>query len=137
MSFLAIQVIEWNVTILQPNSSSITLQWTRLDANVNHSAKFYIIEIKNIQGILLTLETIPGNTTSTEVKLLRHSTKYRVAVYGGDETGQLYKSLESVVNTTEGIKNFIAYICSKDPSRTDTILTYTLILFLSLYNKWQ
>ena len=104
MYSLAIPVYGWNVTILQANSSSFTLQWTRLDVNVNvnHSAKFYIIEIKSIQGILLTLETVPGNATSTEMKRLRPSTKYRAAVFGVDETGQPFKSMESIVTTSKG-----------------------------------
>ncbi len=102
MSFLAIPVFGWNVTILQTDSTSFTLQWTSLDANVNHSAKFYIIEVKSNHGILLAMETVPGNSTFTDFKRLRPSTKYHVAVYGVDETGQPYKSLDSHVTTNEG-----------------------------------
>ncbi|KAL9953476.1 hypothetical protein ACROYT_G040898 [Oculina patagonica] len=101
MSFLAIPVFGWNVTILQTDSTSFTLQWTSLDANVNHSAKFYIIEVKSNHGILLAMETVPGNSTFTDFKRLRPSTKYHVAVYGVDETGQPYKSLDSHVTTNE------------------------------------
>ncbi len=97
----------WNVTILNADSTSLTLQWTSLDANVNHGANFYIIEVKSMEGILLAMETVPGNTTSTDIKGLRPTTKYRLVVFGVDDSGQPYKSLESVVTTNKGLKNCI------------------------------
>ncbi len=106
----AIPVFGWNVTILQPYSANFTLQWTRLDAYVNHSAKFYIIEVKSAQGVLLTTEIVPGHAASAVVERLRPSTKYRVVVFGVDETGQPYKSLERGVRTNKGKTNCITCI---------------------------
>ena len=97
-------VLGWNVTILNAESTSLNLQWTRLDANVNHHARFYIIEVKSIGGVLLAMETVPGSATTTNIKGLKPSTKYRLVVFGVDDIGQPYKSEETVVTTTKGAK---------------------------------
>ena len=69
---------------------------------VNKYANFYIIEVKSVQGTVLTLETVPGNTTSTVIKGLKPFFKYRVGVFGIDSIGQPYKSLEIDTTTLEG-----------------------------------
>ena len=94
----------WNPTILNLTSSSFNLQWTKLYTVVHQHAKFYIIEVKSIQGTILDVETVPGNATSTVIKGLRPSTKYRVGVFGIDSVGQPYKSLETVTTTKEGTR---------------------------------
>lgn len=93
------------MTVVNLTPTSLTLQWTDLDEVVNHSAKFYIVEVKSTQGIILTTETVPGNTTATLIKGIRPSTSYHVIVFGIDDTGQPYKSLESVTATNEGMRN--------------------------------
>ena len=100
--YLAILVLGWNVTIFNLTSTSFTLQWSKLNTDDNHDAKFYIVEVKSIQGIILTVDTVPGNTTSTVMKGLRPSTKYRVSVFGIDGTGQPYRSFETVTTTFKG-----------------------------------
>jgi len=102
----AILVTGWNLTILNADSTSFILQWTGLDANVNHRAGFYLIEVKSAERILLAVETVPGNTSSTDIKGLSPSSTYRVVVFGVDETGQPYKSLESVVTTKTGMSTW-------------------------------
>jgi hypothetical protein len=94
----------WNATIMNHTSSSFKLLWTKLYTVANLYAKFYIIEVKSIQGTILAVETVPGNATSTVIKGLRPSTKYRVSVFGVDSGGQPYKSLESVTTTKEGAR---------------------------------
>ncbi|KAJ7356091.1 hypothetical protein OS493_027018, partial [Desmophyllum pertusum] len=89
----AILVSGWNVTLLNATFTSFTLQWTRIDTS------FYIIEVKSINGTLLGIETVPGNATTTNIKGMSPSTKYRVVVYGIDRIGQPYKSLESAFAT--------------------------------------
>jgi len=99
---LAIPVLGWYVTIFNLASTNFNLQWTKLYSVVNQYAKFYIVEVKCVQGTVRTLETVPGNTTSTVIERLKPSTKYRVGVFGIDSVGQPYKSLESVTTTKEG-----------------------------------
>lgn len=65
----------------------------------NHSAEFYIIEVKSIQGIILTAETVSGNTTTAVIEGLRPFTKYRVRVFGVHRVGLPYMGLESVTAT--------------------------------------
>ena len=80
----------------------MNLHWSRLDKVVNRFAKFYLVEIKSFQGTILAVETVSGNVTSTSIKGLRPSTKYRVAVFGVDSIGQPYKSSEATITTTTG-----------------------------------
>ncbi len=110
MHFLATTIYGWNVTILQTDFTSFTLQWTRLDANVNHSAKFYLIEVRSIHGILLAMETVPGNATSTDIRRMTPFQGYRVVVFGVDETDQRYKSLESSVSTKKGKNSYLSFL---------------------------
>ena len=100
--FLAIPLLGWNVSIFNLTSTNFHLQWTNLYSVVNQYANFYLIEVKSVQGTVLTLETVPGNLTSTIIKGLEPSSKYRVGVFGIDSVGQPYKSLESVITTKEG-----------------------------------
>ena len=95
-------VSEWNVTVFNISSTSFNVHWTKLDKVVNRFAKFYIVQIKSFQGTILTVETVPGNATSTVIKGVGPSTKYRVDVFGVDSIGQPYKSLETTINTTAG-----------------------------------
>ena len=98
----AIPVFGWNVTIYNLTFSSFTLQWTMLNTVSNHSAEFYIVEVKGIEGIILTAETVPGNVTTAVIEGLRPFTKYRVRVFAVDCIGLPYKSLESVTTTKKG-----------------------------------
>ena len=95
--YLAILVSGWNITILNATYYKFTIQWTKLDTS------FYVIEVKSIKGTLLGVETVPGNATTTNIKGMSPSTKYRVVVYGVDGIGQPYRSLESVVATDKGM----------------------------------
>ena len=76
-----------------------------LDTVVNHHAKFYIVEVKSMQGTILTAETVYQNATSAVIKGRWPSAMYVMSVFGVDSIGKPYKSLESVTNTTrEGTK---------------------------------
>ncbi|KAL9986057.1 hypothetical protein ACROYT_G000123 [Oculina patagonica] len=98
----AILVSGWNLTIFNQTSTSFTLQWTKLNETfANQCAQFYLVEVKSIQGIILTVETVPGNAATTVIERLSPSTNYRVTVFGVDDTGQPHKSLENVTTTKE------------------------------------
>ena len=73
-----------------------------LDTVANHPAEFYIVEVKSIQGTILTAETVSQNTTSAVIKGLWPSTLYLVGVFGVDSIGQPYRSLETITSTKEG-----------------------------------
>ena len=109
----------WNVTTFNLAFSSFNLNWTELSTVVNQSAKFYIVEIKSIQGSILAVETVPGNLTSTVIEGLSPSTKYRVGVFGVDSIGQPYKSLETTITTFAGRKtiDLCVFIFIKDHKR--------------------
>ncbi|PFX28263.1 Transmembrane protease serine 5 [Stylophora pistillata] len=107
----AVVVSGWNISVSNPDSSGATLQWTSLDANVNHQANFYIIEVKSLDGFPLDVHTVPGNTTTSVIKRLKPSTKYRVVVYGVDTKGQPYMSSHSFLTTSK-------VLCGARPSST-------------------
>ena len=90
------------MSIFNLTSTSFNLRWTKLYSAVNQYANFYIIEVKNVQGTVLTIEAVSGNITNTVIKELKPSSKYNVGVFGIDSVGQPYKSLESVATTKEG-----------------------------------
>lgn len=99
---IAIPVSGWNVSIFHHSPNVLTLQWTSLDRVYNHHAEFYIVEVKSIQGTILTAETVYQNATSAIIKGLWPSTLYLVGVFGVDSTGQPYKSSETITSTKEG-----------------------------------
>jgi len=98
------------VTILNAASTSLTLQWTDLRSNINRVARFYIILIKSIQGLLLSTETVSGGTSTVTIRGLRPSTQYRIDVYGIDDDGQAYKSEENLTSTANGMVNVCSFI---------------------------
>ena len=104
----AILVPGWNVTIVNPLSTSFTLQWSSLRRNINRFATFYIVLIKSSTGDLLAVEIVTGNSSTITVKGLRPSTQYRAGVYGIDDVGQAYKGVESLTSTTNGMSKYIS-----------------------------
>ena len=92
------------MTVLKSDSTGFTLQWTKLRANINRVATFYVILIKRSEDTILAVEIVPGTATTVDIGGLKPSSKYRLSVYGVDDTGQPYKSLESLTSTTEGKK---------------------------------
>ena len=141
--FLALPVLGWNVTIFNLTSTTFNLHWTKLFTVVNKYATFYIIEVKSVQGTVLTLETVPGHTTSIVITGLKPSSKYRVGVFGIDSVGQSYKSLESVTTTKEGRRQetkwvVIAFIRLYKLSRKFVSSSYQIehSVFMTTY-MWQ
>lgn len=88
-------------------STGFTLEWEKLNTVNNQSAKFYIVEVKCIQGNTLTVEILPGDSTRKVIKGLRPSTKYRVCVFGVNGNGQTFRSTESATLTNKGTRHWI------------------------------
>ena len=100
--FSALPLSGWNVTVLMSSYFGFNIQWSSLCTNVGRTARFYLILIKTPAGNLLAVETFPGSETTADITGLRPSTMYRIGVYGIDETGQAYKTSESLASTTYG-----------------------------------
>ena len=90
------------MTVLMSSHFGFSVQWSALRTNIDRTARFYLIFVKSPAGNLLAEETVPGSTTTKDITGLRPSTRYRIGVYGIDETGQAYKTSESLASTTEG-----------------------------------
>ena len=98
----ALPLSGWNVAVLMSSYFGFNIQWSSLRTNVGRTARFYLILIKTPAGNLLAVETFPGSATTADITGLRPSTMYRIGVYGIDETGQAYKTSESLASTTYG-----------------------------------
>ena len=79
-----------------------SIQLSALQTYINRTASFYLILVKTPAGNLLAVETFPGSATTADITGLRPSTKYRIGVFGIDETGQAYKTSESLASTNDG-----------------------------------
>ena len=90
------------MTVLMSSYFDFSIQWSSLRTNIDRAALFYLILIKSPAGNLLAVETVPGSATTKDITELRPSTRYRIGVYGIDETGQAYKTSESLASTTYG-----------------------------------
>ena len=90
------------MTVLMSSYFDFSIQWSSLRTNIDRTALFYLILIKSPAGNLLAVENVPGSATTKDITGLRPSTRYRIGVYGIDETGQAYKSSENLVSTTHG-----------------------------------
>ncbi|XP_073249655.1 neurotrypsin-like [Porites lutea] len=111
----ALPLSGWNVTVLMSSYFGFSIQWSSLRTNIDRNARFYLILINSPEGNLLAVETVPGSATTEDITGLRPSTRYRIGVYGIDETGQAYKSSESLASTT--------YVfCGSRPSASSRIV---------------
>ena len=90
------------MTVLRSSHFGFSIQWSALHTNIDRTAMFYLILIESPEGILLAVETVPGSTTTENITGLRPSTRYRIVIYGIDETGQAFKSSESLASTADG-----------------------------------
>ena len=79
-------------------STSISVQWANLTSLLNRKVLHYIILLNGTNVNTLAYEVTDGSRLSTEVDGLKHFTIYEVTVFGVDEQGRPYKTLE--VNTT-------------------------------------
>ena len=90
------------MTVLKSGFTGFTVQWTELRVNINRVATVYVILIKSTEEIITAVEIVRGTAKTVDIRGLKPSSKYRVSVYGVDDTGEPYKSLESLTSTTEG-----------------------------------
>ena len=122
--FSALPLSGWNVTVLMSSYFGFSIQWSSLRTKVGRNARFYLILINSPAGNLLAVETVPGSVTTKDITGLRPSTRYRIGVYGIDETGQAYKSSKRLASTTYGklhISHCIFFLATC--SRGEGILT--------------
>ena len=101
-SFSALPLSGWNVTVLMSSHFGFTIQLSALHTYIDRTASFYLTVLKTPAGYVLAVETFPGSATTEDITGLRPSTMYRFCVYGIDETGQAYKTSESLASTTDG-----------------------------------
>ena len=90
-------------------SNSILIQWANLTSLLNRQVLHYVILLNKTNMNAMAFEATDGSRLNTEIGGLDHSTNYRVTVFGVDEQGRPYKTLE-VNATTRNSKNVYAIL---------------------------
>ena len=85
-------------------SASISIQWSNLTSLLNRKVLHYVILLNRTSVNVVAFEVTDGSKLSTEIGGLHYFTNYEVMVFGVDERGQPYKTLE-VNATTRNSKN--------------------------------
>ena len=85
-------------------STSISIQWSNLTSLLNRKVLHYVILLNRTNVNAVAFEVTDGGRLSTEIGGLDHLTNYEVTVFGVDERGRPYKTLE-VNATTRNCKN--------------------------------
>lgn len=85
-------------------STSILIQWANLTSLLNRQVHHYIILLNTTNVNAMAYEVKDGTTLSAEIDGLVHSTNYAATVFGVDERGRPYKTIE-VNATTRNSKN--------------------------------
>lgn len=91
-------------------TTSLLVHWTNLTSLLNRQVRHYIILLNGTDGNPLAHKITDGKTLNTEVDGLKHSTTYRVQVFGVDELGRSYTTVE-VISTTEKSKGDFIDVC--------------------------
>lgn len=99
MSLSATEIPGWTVAADNATSDSIEIKWTNLTSLLNHLVRHYIIRLNRTNASAVAHEIADGNKLKTEIDGLQHSTKYRVEVFGVDDLGRTYKTLEATART--------------------------------------
>ena len=99
-------------------STSISVQWANLTSLINRKVLHYIISLNETNVNTLAYEVTDGSRLSTEIDGLKHRTNYEVTVFGVDELGVPYKTLE-VNATTKNSKK--VYCTSKSKFKVKVI----------------
>ena len=94
----------WTVAVDNTTSTSILIQWANLTSLLNRQVLHYIILLNTTNVNAMAYEVKDGSRLSAEIDGLVHSTNYAVTVFGVDERGRPYKTIE-VNATTRNSKN--------------------------------
>ena len=105
--FLAPVLPGWNLTISNETFSSFSVQWTNLTALLGSQVQHFIVLLKsskNNNGIMVH-KIVNGREDKTEMTGLLSSSQYTIEVFGIDQMGQPYRTLEVHAGTLTGKTN--------------------------------
>ena len=105
--FLAPVLPGWNLTISNETFSSFSVQWTNLNALLGSQVQHFIVLLKsskNNNGIMVH-KIVNGREDKTEMTGLLSSSQYTIEVFGIDQMGQPYRTLEVHARTLTGKTN--------------------------------
>jgi len=94
----------WNLNISNETSSSFSVQWTNLTTLLGRQVQCFIVLFKSNRNNNSNAvhKIVNGREERTELTGLLSSSKYIVEVFGIDEMGQPYKTLEVQAMTLNG-----------------------------------
>ena len=105
--FLAPVLTGWNITISNETISSFSVQWTDLAALLGSQVQHFIVLLKsrkNDNGVMVH-KIVNGREDKTEMAGLLSSSQYTIEVFGIDQMGQPYRTLEVQARTLTGKTN--------------------------------
>ena len=105
--FLAPVLPGWNLTISNETFSSFSVQWTNLTALLGSQVQHFIVLLKsskNNNGRMVH-KIVNGREDKTEMTGLLSSSQYTIEVFGIDQMGQPYRTLEVHARTLTGKTN--------------------------------
>ena len=105
--FLAPVLPGWNLTISNETFSSFSVQWTNLTALLGNQVQHFIVLLKSSKNnnSIVVHKILNGREERTEMTGLFSSSQYTIEVFGIDQMGQPYRTLEVQARTLTGKTN--------------------------------
>ncbi|XP_074619287.1 uncharacterized protein LOC141878299 isoform X2 [Acropora palmata] len=119
--YLAPVLPGWNLTISNETFSSFSVQWTNLTALLGSQVQHFIVLLKsskNNNGITVH-KIVNGREDKTEMTGLLSSSQYTIEVFGIDQMGQPYRTLEVHAGT-------LTAVCGMRPTSSTLIVGGTV-----------
>ena len=105
--FLAPVLPGWNLTISNETFSSFSVRWTNLTALLGSQVQHFIVLLKSSKNnnSIVVHRIVNGREEKTEMRRLLSSSEYTMEVFGIDQMGQPYRTLEVRARTLKGKTN--------------------------------
>ena len=105
--FLAPVLPGWNLTISNETLSSFSVQWTNLTALLGTQGQHFIVLLKSSKNnnSIVVHKIVNEREERTEMTGLLSSSQYTIEVFGIDQMGQPYRTIEVQARTLTGKTN--------------------------------
>ena len=101
----ALLTANWNVTVENVTSTSVSVLWTNLELLIGDQILHYISLVTSANGsTVLNAEITSGNTTTGHISGLSAYTEYQISIVGVGSDGQAHNSSKLTFWTDEGGK---------------------------------
>ncbi|XP_015751521.1 PREDICTED: uncharacterized protein LOC107331445 [Acropora digitifera] len=111
----------WNLTISNETFSSFSVQWTNLTALLGSQVQHFIVLLKSSKNnnSIVVHKIVNGREDKTEMTGLLPTSQYTIEVFGIDQMGQPYRTLEVHART-------LTAVCGMRPTSSTLIVGGTV-----------